>query len=197
MAKGKWAQGIKPRQFHWIVQDKLAICERPGGYGVNHRRVRRQEEIIWIRENSFAFVISLIPSDHNLHSYDELGMPWMHWPLPASMPLELALPQVYREMANLLGRRVQLLLHMEAVDDRMAGFVAGYLRWTKMVPVTFEAITVVENILARQMGPTGRSIVTAAAELAELPDGGLAHATKARAKEDDAEVSSTPGVINP
>jgi len=195
MAKGKWAQGIKPRQFHWVVQDKLAICERPGGYGANHRRVRRQEEIIWIRENNFAFVISLIPSDHNLHSYDELGMPWRHWPLAATMPPELSLPQVYREMATLLDRRAQLLLHMEEVGDRMAGFVAGYLRWTKMVPVTYEAITVVESILARQMGPTGRSIVTAAAELAELPDGGIANATKARAEQDEAEDTSSPGVV--
>ena len=29
--KGKWAQGIQPRNFAWILKDKLAICERPGG----------------------------------------------------------------------------------------------------------------------------------------------------------------------
>ncbi|MDH3681458.1 MAG: hypothetical protein OEV40_16085 [Acidimicrobiia bacterium] len=166
MAKGKWAQGIQPRQFHWIITDKLAICERPGGYGTNHRRVRRQEEVIWIRENGFAFVISLIPSDHNLHSYDELGMPWKHWPFAPGLPLDTALPQIYTELSNLLGSDKKLLLHMEEVGDRMAGFVAGYLRWTEMVPVTFEAITVVERILGRQMGPTGRAIVTAAEEAA-------------------------------
>ncbi len=49
--RGKWALGITPRNFTWIMKDKLAICERPGGYGDNHRRVRRQEEIIWLREN--------------------------------------------------------------------------------------------------------------------------------------------------
>lgn len=173
MAKGKWAQGIRPRQFNWMVQDKLAICERPGGYGVNHRRVRRQEEIIWIRENNFSYVVSLIPSDHNLHSYDELGMPWRHWPLAPTTSLELALPQIYQELATLLGKGARLLLHAEEVGDRMAGFIAGYLRWTKMVPVTFEAISVVERILGRQMGPTGRSIVATAAELAERDDRGL------------------------
>ena len=71
--KGKWAQGIKPRNFAWIIRDRLAICERPGGYGANHRRVRRQEEIIWLREQGFTRVISLIPSPHNLHNYEELG----------------------------------------------------------------------------------------------------------------------------
>jgi hypothetical protein len=162
MAKGKWAQGIQPRQFHWIIADKLAICERPGGYGTNHRRVRRQEEVIWIRENGFAFVISLIPSDHNLHCYDELGLPWKHWPFAPSVNLEAALPQVYPELASLLAGGKKVLLHMEELGDRLAGFVAGYLRWTGMVPVTFEAIMVVERILGRQMGPAGRNIVTAA-----------------------------------
>ena len=36
--KGKWAQGIQPRNFSWVIKDKLAICERPGGYAANHRR---------------------------------------------------------------------------------------------------------------------------------------------------------------
>ena len=166
MAKGKWAQGIQPRQFRWIIQDQLAVCERPGGYGPNHRRVRRQEEVIWVRENGFAFVVSLIPSDHNLHSYDELGMPWKHWPFAPSVSLETALPQIYGELSRLLAENRKLLLHMEEVGDRMAGFVAGYLRWTGMVPVTFEAITVTERILGRQMGPVGRTIVTAAEQSA-------------------------------
>ena len=71
--RGKWALGITPRNFTWIMKDKLAVCERPGGYGDNHRRVRRQEEIIWLRENGFGCLISIIPAPHNLHNYDELG----------------------------------------------------------------------------------------------------------------------------
>ncbi|MEY2406052.1 MAG: hypothetical protein QOG39_968, partial [Acidimicrobiaceae bacterium] len=27
--KGKWAQGIQPRNFAWVIKDKLAVCERP------------------------------------------------------------------------------------------------------------------------------------------------------------------------
>jgi hypothetical protein len=162
MAKGKWAQGIRPRGFHWIIQDRLAICERPGGYGANHRRVRRQEEVIWIRENDFSYVVSLIPSDHNLHSYDEQGMPWKHWPFAPSLDLEGALPKIYGEMQALLADDRKLLIHMEEVGDRLAGLMAGYLRWTGMVPVTFDAIMILEQILGRQMGPSGRTIVAAA-----------------------------------
>jgi hypothetical protein len=171
MAKGKWAQGIPPRGFQWIIEDQLAICERPGGYGTNHRRVRRQEEVIWIRENDFSFVVSLIPSDHNLHSYDELGMPWRHWPFSPSLDLEVALPQIYGEMQTLLADQRRLLLHMEEVGDRIIGLMAGYLRWTGLVPETSDAIMVMERIIGRQMGPPGRRIVTASAQAADKPDG--------------------------
>lgn len=163
MAKGKWAQGIKPRAFQWVIQDQLAVCERPGGYGTNHRKVRRQEEIIWIRENGFAFVVSLIPSDHNLHAYDEFAMPWKHWPFSPGLDLDLALPQIYTELQTLLAGRKKLLLHMEEIGDRLMGLVAGYLRWTEMVPVTHEAIVVAERIFGRQIGPEGRAIADAAA----------------------------------
>ena len=82
MPKGKWAQGITPRNFHWVITDRLAVCERPGGYGESHRKVRRQEEIIWIREQGFHHVVSLSASPHNLHNYDELGVAWLHRPFP-------------------------------------------------------------------------------------------------------------------
>ena len=68
--RGKWALGIQPRDLLWIIKDQLAICERPGGYGTNHRKVRRQEEIIWLRENDFHCIVSICSAPHNLHSYE-------------------------------------------------------------------------------------------------------------------------------
>ena len=79
--KGKWAAGIPPRNFTWVVQDQLAVSERPGGFAPNHRRVRRQEEIIWLRNQGFTRVVSLLPSPHNLAAYDEESMAWSHFPL--------------------------------------------------------------------------------------------------------------------
>ncbi len=171
MAKGRWAQGIQPRHFRWIIADQLAICERPGGYGTNHRRVRRQEEIIWIRENGFGYVISLIPSTHNLHSYDELGLRWKHWPLTPSVDPEIAMAQIFPELATLLASGTKLLIHAEEVGDRLAGLMAGYLQWTGMVPETAKAIIVIERILERQMGPVGRELAAAAVEAKRLAHG--------------------------
>jgi len=167
MPKGKWARGIKPRHLQWFIRDKLAICERPGGYGVDHRKVRRQEEVIWIRESDFSYLVSMIPSDHNLQTYDDCGMPWKHWPFPPSVELDVSLSLIYPELKKLLEDNKKLLMHLEEVNDRLAGFLGGYLRWSGMVPVTFEAIIVTERILGRQMGPDGRAIVKAAGEIAE------------------------------
>ncbi len=162
MAKGKWAEGITPRHFCWIIEGQLAISERPGGYGENHRRVRRQEEIIWIRENGFDCVVSLIPSNHNLHSYDELGIPWRHWPLAPGLDRANALALIYPELRRLLAGGAKVLLHGEEVGDRLAGLLAGYLVWNQMVESDTQAIVVIEQILGRQIGPEGRSYVAAA-----------------------------------
>ncbi len=167
MAKGKWAQGITPRRFQWVIGDKLAVCERPGGYGPNHRRVRRQEEIIWLRENGFAYVISLIPSDHNLHSYDELGLPWKHWPFAPHHDTSDALAKIYPELDSLLAQDIKVVLHGEEVGDRLAGLLAGYLLWSGKVAESPKAIVIIEQILSRQLGPEARQIVAAAAALGD------------------------------
>lgn len=157
--KGKWAQGIQPRNFSWIFKDKLAVCERPGGYGSNHRRVRRQEEIIWIREQGFTCVVSLIPSPHNLHNYDELGVTWRHLPFgPQEEPREIA-STLFPELRTMLAQGGKVLVHQDELSDRVSGLMAGYLLWSGVVPVAPQATSVMERLLGRQMGPLGRDIV--------------------------------------
>lgn len=163
--KGKWALGIAPRHFIWVLRNKVAICERPGGYGVNHRRVRRQEEIIWIRENRFDCVISLIPSPHNLHNYDELGVQWRHRPFngPDDGPERAA--AIYREIHMLVRANKKLIVHRDELGDHVVGLMAGYLLWSGLVDTGPEVITVIERIAQRQLGPTGREMVAQAATL--------------------------------
>ena len=163
--KGKWAQGIQPRSFAWIIKDRLAVCERPGGYGDNHRRVRRQEEIIWIREQGFGCVISLIPSPHNLHNYDELGVPYLHRPFaPWDDPREL-LPPLYREIHGLLGDSQKVIVHTEEVGDRIAGVMGGFIRWAGLVTEGAQCISLIERLVGRQLEPFGRAVVSMAPDL--------------------------------
>jgi hypothetical protein len=165
--KGKWAQGIKPRNFTWIIKDQLAVCERPGGYGQNHRKVRRQEEIIWIREQDFACVVSLISAPHNLHNYDELGVTWRHRPFGGHEDNEGFERSFYPELAELLAGGAKVLVHQEELGDRVCGLMAGYLRWTGLVDSGPRVVTVIEHITSRQLGPLGRELVAVAGKLAQ------------------------------
>ena len=163
--KGKWAQGITPRNFVWVLKDRFAVCERPGGYGANHRRVRRQEEIIWIREQGFTHVISLIAAAHNLHNYDELGVAWLHRPQgPNDDPVAFQ-QSLYTELRTLLAAGEKLLMHQEEVGDRVCGLVAGYILWAGLVPYGPQAISVTERLTGRQLGPHGRELVATADSL--------------------------------
>ncbi len=162
--KGKWAQGIQPRNFAWILKDKLAVCERPGGYGTNHRRVRRQEEIIWIREQGFTCVVTLIPSPHNLHNYDELGVTWRHLPFGPHDDALTVMKTLYPELAAMLAAGGKVLVHQDELSDRVAGLMAGYLLWAEVNDITPpQATSIVEQLLSRQMGPLGRDLVALAA----------------------------------
>jgi hypothetical protein len=163
--KGKWAQGIKPRNFAWVIKDRLAVCERPGGYGVNHRKVRRQEEIIWVREQGFTKVISVIGAPHNLHNYDEMDVSWLHRPFPTHEPLDRYLAAVLPEIKALLSGGEKLLVHGEELGDRVQGLMAAFLRWTGMVADDPTTLTVIERLLGRQLGPQGRELVAMASSI--------------------------------
>ncbi|MDZ7676544.1 MAG: hypothetical protein U5K30_15930 [Acidimicrobiales bacterium] len=157
--RGKWAQGITPRHFTWILQDRLAVCERPGGYGANHRKVRRQEEIIWLREQGFTAVISLVESSHNLHNYDELGVPWRHRPFTASDDQEAFLKRFFPELRQLLVGGGKIVIHQDELGDRMCGLMAAYVLWSELVPGPPQAISIIEQLLHRQLGSPARHLV--------------------------------------
>jgi len=158
------------------------MSERPGGFAPNHRKVRRQEEIIWLQVQGFTRVISLLPSSHNLQAYEEREMASMHFPLPATGDARGLLADVYREMHERLGAGERVLLHQEELGDRVTGVVAGYLLWSERLPSGPQAITVLEHMTGHPMGPSGRELVAFAAELSPAavhpgsgdgpPDGG-------------------------
>ncbi len=163
--RGRWAAGIVPRNFCWIVKDHLAVSERPGGYAPNHRKVRRQEELLWLRAQGFTRVVSLLGSTHNLHAYDELGLEWSRFPLAAGAETREVLAELYPSMLGWLRGGERLLLHQEELGDRVMGVAAGYLLWSGLLPDGPRAITAIEQLLRRQMGTVGRMIVADAEDL--------------------------------
>lgn len=163
--RGKWAAGIEPRNFAWVVKGQLAVSERPGGYARNHRRVRRQEEIIWLREQGFTRVVSLLASPHNLHAYDELEVAWSHFPVSPRTDPRTVLPELYQSLQGWLRAGDRILVHQEELGDRLMGVVAGFLLWAGTLQTGPQAITVLEQIVHRQMGPSGRELVALAPSL--------------------------------
>jgi hypothetical protein len=164
--KGKWAQGIVPRNFAWVMKGQVAVCERPGGYGESHRKVRRQEEILWLREQGFTRVISLLGSPHNLHAYDELGLPYLHYPFGPHDDPAAALEPFWTDLRAQLAAGDKVVVHHDELGDRLEGAMAGYLVHAGLVPEEPRAVAIIEQVLQRPLGPEGREIVAVAARLA-------------------------------
>jgi len=160
--KGKWAAGIPPRRFTWIVRDQLAVSERPGGLAATHRPVRRQEEIIWLEVQGFVRVVSLLGSPHNLAAYQERGLQASHLPLPPSGDVRGLLLQLYEQLAGWLGDGERVLVHQDELGDRVTGTMAGFLLWSGRLGSGPQAIAVLERLVGRQLGAAGRDLVAQA-----------------------------------
>ena len=160
--RGRWAQGLEPRGFTWIIKDRLAASERPGGFARNHRKVRRQEELIWLAGNDFTHVLSLLESPHNLHAYDEAAIPYEHLPLGRHDEWPTNLPVIYVTLKQWLddpGERV--LIHHEEFGERLLGVLTGYLLYAGVVADGSHAIVLIEKLTGRQLGAPGREVVAA------------------------------------
>jgi hypothetical protein len=163
--RGKWAAGIAPRNFTWVIQDQLAMSERPGGFAPNHRRVRRQEEIIWLRVQGFTRIVSMLPSPHNLQAYEQGDVASAHFPVPATGDARDALSELFEQLEEWLTKGERVLLHQDELGDGVVGVVGGFLLWSGRLPAGPQTIAVVERLSGRQLGPSGRELVSQAAGL--------------------------------
>src|SRR5690606_10999103 len=83
----KMITGLKPRNFVWVIADRLAVSERIGGNGFQHRRVRRDQEINWlIEEARITGVVSLLPGNQNISAYTEAAL--AAFPIPIQGEIE-------------------------------------------------------------------------------------------------------------
>jgi hypothetical protein len=163
--RGKWALGIQPRDLTWIIKDKLAICERPGGFGANHRKVRRQEEVIWLRENDFHCIVNVSGAPHNLQTYEEIGVPYRHVPILAGTDIDQWCRGFFAELNRLLAAGNRTVVHAEDVNDQLVSVMGAYLRWLGVVTEATEAVTLIERLANRALEPSARSLIFRAHEL--------------------------------
>jgi hypothetical protein len=152
----------------WIFKYSLAISERPGGFTANHRRVRRSEEIVWLKGHEFTKVISLLGTSHNVSAYDEVALDSSVFDLSTLSDGPEVLAALFTELHSAIDGGERVLLHHDELSDLTLGAVAGYLVWSKKATSGPQAITITERLTERPLGPIARSIV---ADTVKLTDG--------------------------
>jgi hypothetical protein len=157
--RGKWAAGIEPRNFTWVFAGHLAVSERPGGSTLVHRRVRRDEELLWLKRKGFTRIISILPATHNLAAYHDQGIGVGHYAIHHGPGQRDVLQACYVDLESSLNGEDVVLLHGDEVSDRLLGLVAGFLVWTGRVPSPTRALALTEQRFKTSIGSDGRLIV--------------------------------------
>jgi hypothetical protein len=152
--------GLEPRGFRWVIAGRLAVSERIGGSGFQHRRVRREEEIAWLSDQGINTVLSLLPAGQNTAVYEEAGFRIVVHTLEGAPSDINQLNAVFAAMDEALNvRGASVLLHRDTIDETVGGLLAGYLIHSGLVRDPIIATSVIQEILGRPLGPEGRSLI--------------------------------------
>ncbi|MGA9596083.1 MAG: hypothetical protein WBV06_07995 [Acidimicrobiia bacterium] len=151
--------GLEPRGFKWVIAGRLAISERIGGYGFQHRRVRREEEIIWISEQGINTVVSLMAGNQNQAAYEGATLHFYHYPIEDD--LESAdRDKIFSLLDDAMGRPgASVLVHRELIGDLLVGLMGGYLVHAGLIRDPIVATSVIQEISGRPLGPEGRRLI--------------------------------------
>lgn len=157
---GRMVAGLKPRGFTWVITDRLAVSDRVGGSGFQHRRVRREEEITWlVEEAQINTIVSMLGGNQNLAAYRQAGI--ATYSVPLSGPLtEQDVGRFFATLDQALARNhARVLIHRETIDDTIGGLLGGYLVNSGLVEDPILALALIQQILGRALGPEGRSLI--------------------------------------
>ncbi len=151
--------GLEPRGFKWVIAGRLAISERIGGYGFQHRRVRREEEIIWLAEQGIDTVLSLMSGNQNQAAYESATMRYYHFPIEEDLdPAEVI--EVFAVLDDALAKPgASVLVHRELIGDLLVGLMGGYLVHSGLITDPIVATSVIQEISGRPLGPEGRQLI--------------------------------------
>jgi len=155
----KKSTGLEPRGFRWVITDRMAVSERVGGYGFQHRKVRREEEIVWLKDHGVNTIVVLLGPSQGAIPYEASGMRMASLDVPEDVEPEDA--QVVFELLEevMVDDAAVALVHRDTIDDTLAGLLAGYLIHSEMVDDPIVATDVIQRILGRAIGPEGRRLI--------------------------------------
>lgn len=151
---------LQPRGFKWILTSRLAVSEQLGGLGVAHRKVRRQQEVLWLqKEAGITDVVSLLNNNQNIKIYRDSGFGAHRVPVGSEVE-EDERRSLYDKLGELLSNPDSIILvHREVIDENLGGLMSGFLVDTGLVPDPVQAVAIIEQILGRPLGARGRALV--------------------------------------
>ena len=151
--------GLRPNDFFWVVQGKLALSECIGGRGMTPRKIRREEEIQWLKGQGINSIFSLLESDFNLTSYQEVGFRTYHFPMTEDIQ-DNSLKTIFSAIKEALDDpEIRLLVHKEYLDEQIPGILAGYLIYSGLLDDSVLARTIMEEILGRPLSPQAITLI--------------------------------------
>jgi hypothetical protein len=151
--------GLEPRGFKWVIAGKLAVSERIGGHGFQHRRVRREEEIIWLTDQGINAVFSLLPGNQNQAAYESSGFSYFNHPIVAEVEVDEA-HTIFKELEGMMSiDGVSVLVHRDLIDDTVVGLLGGYLVHAGLIKDPIVATSIIQEITGRPLGPEGRRLI--------------------------------------
>ena len=160
--RGQWVKvtGLKPRGFVWVIAGRLATCERIGGTGVQHRRVRREEELVWLsKEAGVTTIVSLLSGGQNVAAYQQAGFRVHEVPV-IGMALPKDTEEVFEVLDGVLADPSEVVLvHRDGIDDTVAGILGGYLVHSDLLDDQVMAAALIQEIIGRPLGPEGRALI--------------------------------------
>ena len=151
--------GLKPNDFHWIIEGRLAVSECIGGGGLTPRKIRREEEVQWLKSQGINSIFSLLDSDFNLKNYQEVGFRTYHFPLGEDIDKD-SLKIIFEAIKEALSDKDRkLLIHREILDEEIPGILAGYLIYSKLLKDPILARTILEKILEKPLSPKAIALI--------------------------------------
>ncbi len=154
--------GLEPRGFKWVIAGRLAVSERIGGHGFQHRRVRREEEIIWLKDQGINTVVSLLPGNQNQAAYEGAGFGYYNLPIVGALdPGEI--DGVFSLLDTATSQEgASVLVHRDLIDDTIVGILGGYLVHAGLIKNPIIATSIIQEITGRPLGPEGRRLIPTA-----------------------------------
>lgn len=119
---------MEPKTYAWIIPGRLAVAERPGGGGRNHRRALRIAEQAWWHEQGVGAIVSAMRTRHALAEYAEAGFVVRWHPLRDPEQAAEEMPLLVASVSELLAAGDgAVLVHCDLANEWLAG-IDGALR---------------------------------------------------------------------